>query len=209
LAELAGAEAEPKPARAESKPTPAADERTRPGARAQFEPAHTPAVKISPIIELDKAVPVIVDPLDLVGRTPVVPEAPPAPADRLSESALRTPARQAAATPGLEAVAAETAIEPDSAVELVADTHGEGEHEPEVSERSRITLPPARRPRRARRRLRTLLLAMALLGGLAGVAWHRYPVQSAQGLQRARAELALWSGVLEHQWSLGLRALGR
>lgn len=209
LAELAGAESEPKPTPEEPKPTPPVAERARPGARAHFEPPHTPAVSVSPIVELDKAVPVIVDPLDLVSQSPPAAEAALAREDRLSKSEPGGPAQQAGEARALDAVAAESTIEHDSVAVLVEDMLGQGEHGPEVSGRSRSTLPPARRPRRMRRPVRRLLLATALLGGLAGLAWHRYPVETERGLKRARAELALWSGALEHQWSLGLRALGR
>ena len=182
----------------------------KPGARAHFEPAHAPAVRVSPIIELEKAAAVIVDPHAIVSRTPVPsrglePEEVPLP------STVRVPAALALLdqpTP----VATDAMPAERDADEVFEDPLGsagdDSELVPEPTERSRITMPPARR-RRSRRTLRGLLVGVVLLGGLGGAGWYRYPALCEQGWQRSLAELSVWRGALEHHWSLGMRALGR
>jgi hypothetical protein len=136
----------------------------KPGARAHFEPAHAPAVRVSPIIELP----------------------PPLPVEETDE--------------GMP-FAAELA--------LPIDFDATDELEPEPSDRSRITVPPARRQRSPRRGFRALLVGVMILGGLGAAGWYRYPALCEQGWQHATTQFTALQRVLEYQWSQGMRALGR
>jgi hypothetical protein len=189
LAELT--EAKPQPASTEVKPLEVA------GARAQFEPAHAPAVRVSPIMELEKAVPVIVDPLAIAS---VMPEDSEPLEDYPSASALLLASPGPVAPPDLAAPQIEADV-------MLEQPPGDSESEREPSARSRITLPPARRRRRRSRR--ALLFGIVMLGAIAGAGWYRYPAQCEQGWQRARAELGVGWHVLEQQWLAARRALGR
>jgi hypothetical protein len=137
----------------------------KPGARAHFEPAHAPAVRVSPIIALPPPVPV-------EGTDEGMPFA-------------------------VEALA------------LPTDFDAKDELEPEPSDRSRITVPPARRQRSPRRGFRALLVGMMLLGGVGAAGWYRYPALCEQGWQLATTQFTALQRVLEYHWSRGMRALGR
>lgn len=172
--------------------------------RAHFEPAPAPALSVSPIIELEKAAAVMLDPLELTGApkaravlelvdpTSVLP--PPIPVEGSYEAMPVAPEPLAASI---------------DSVAHAPDVDAEGELESEPSERSRITVPPARRRRSPRSRFRSLLGGMVLLVGLGAAGWYRYPTACEQGLQLATTELTSWQRALAHQWSLGMRALGR
>lgn len=202
LAELAAGEGKPLVT-----PEP---EPVKPGARAHFEPPHAPAARVSPILDFEKAPAIIVDPHAIVSRTPV-PSLGLEPEDIALPSTARIPAALVVVDQPAP-LATDVTPDPREADEVFEDPLSslgdESELVPEPTERSRITVPPARR-RRRRRTLRALLVGVVLLGGLAGAGWHRYPVACAQGLQRGLAELSVWRGAIEHQWSLGMRALGR
>lgn len=197
---------------AESVPAPAAaaaaEAELEPRARAHFEPAHAPSVRVSPIIELEKAVAVIVDPLAIASGPTEDPEPL---EDYPSASMLLLAASKTVAAPEAVPLAPDVRapeVEADAAVGEACSVSGANELEPEVSERSRITRPPARR-RRRRRPLRALLLVAGVLAGVAGAGWYRYPAACEQGWQRARAEFSVLGSALEHQWSAALGALGR
>ncbi|HEY6728293.1 MAG TPA: hypothetical protein VI197_29990, partial [Polyangiaceae bacterium] len=183
-------------AAADPPPAPAEAELPTAGARAHFEPAHAPAVRVLPILELEKAVPVIVDPLAIASGFPADPE----PLDDYpSASELLLANADPVALSELPAPATES--------ELAVDTWPADELEPEPSERSRITLPPVRR-----RRWRpggALLLGVVALGAAAVAGWYRYPAECERGWQQARSELALGWGAIEQQWLAARRGLGR
>jgi len=159
----------------------------------------------SPIIELAKARAVIVDPLELTG----------APKARATLALVDPDATSVLPPP----IAIEGSYEamPDAPEPLVpsdieahaSDVELDGEFESECSERSRITVPPARRRRSPRRRLRALLAFTVLLGGLGAAGWYRYPAACEQGWELATMQVSVWQRALEVQWSLGMRALGR
>ena len=91
----------------------------------------------------------------------------------------------------------------------VPDVEPEGGLESETSERSRITVPPARRRRSPRSKFRALLAFVVVLGGLGAAGWYRYPAACEHGWHLATTQLGVWQRALEYQWSLGMRALGR
>ena len=203
LAELAESAPPAKPALA----VPVLD---KPGARAHFEPAHAPAVTVSPIVELEKAAAVILDPLELTGA----PKARPTLAlvDPDASSVLPPPisiegphettpiAPEPLAVPSdFEAHASDVDVERENPEEVG----------PEASDRSRSTVPPVRRRRSAPRRYRSLLAFTVLLGGLGAAGWYRYPAVCEQGWELATTQFTGWQRALEVQWSLGMRALGR
>lgn len=183
-------------AEAKPEPTPAEERPLQAGARVQFEPAHAPSVRVSPSIEFAKSVPVIVDPLAIASGMPADLEPP---EDYPSASALLLASPEPVAPPGV--------IEREVEADVIAEQPpGDSDPEREPSERSRITLPPARR---RRRRSRRALLGLVMLGVIAGAGWYRYPAQCEQGWQRVRAELGVGWHVLEQQWLAARRALGR
>lgn len=203
LAKLAEPSQRP-PAPEPVKPAP-----TKPGARAQFEPPHAPAVSVSPIIELEKAAAVIVDPF-------AIASGPAMPAAGVPEGGASTSTVSVSVAVDLvgsewvtEAAAGEAALE--TSVDVAHDLidSDDGEVAPKVTERSRITVPPARRRRRRWRAIRALSLVALVLSGVAAAGWYRYPAAFDQAWQRARAELPIWRGALEHYWTRGVEAIGR
>lgn len=200
LAEAAAAPAHNDLAATRPTTTPASVEPGEVRARAHFEPAHAPAMRLSPGVELEKAVPVILDPLALVSGLSAEPDAPdsypPASALLLAKSepfaALDVPPQIE-----VDVVATEAVVAPELG----------NEPEPELDERARITQPPARR--RRRRPWGVVLLGCVGLGAIAGAGWHRYPAEFERGWQGARAELVAGWNFLEQQWSAARRALER
>jgi len=175
----------------------------KPGARAQFEPPHAPAVSASPIIELEKAAAVIVDPFALTGA-PLPDHGTPTTGHSVSVTVDVTSQLWEPET-AAEQLAVETPA--DVAHDLPDSDHGE--IAPKPCERSRITVPPARRRRRRWRAVRAMFLGALVLGGVAAAGWYRYPAAFERGWQRAQTELPDWRGALEHYWARGLDAIGR